>query len=133
MVKKYDGSRDPHDHVAAYRQVVHAEQVRDVHMQIEGFGLTLEGKALTWFEMLEPKLKVLLASLYFSKMDIKHNTVGQIHNFKQKKHESIQGSVNQLKQLYLRYLHDEKPSQARLISIFLEGLRNKMLHAHLYA
>ena len=28
---------------------------------------------------------------------------------------------------------DEKPSQGRLISLFLEGLRDKVLHAHLYA
>ena len=27
MVKKYDGSGDPHDHVVAFRKVVHAEQV----------------------------------------------------------------------------------------------------------
>ena len=44
-MKRYDGSRDSHDHVATYRQVVHAEQVRDTHTQIEGFGLTLESKA----------------------------------------------------------------------------------------
>ena len=31
MVKNYDGSGDPYDHVAAYRQAVHVEQVRDVH------------------------------------------------------------------------------------------------------
>ena len=37
MVKKYDRSGDLYDHVAAYRQAVHAEQVRDVHTQIEGF------------------------------------------------------------------------------------------------
>ena len=125
--------------MAAYRQAVHAEQVKDVHTQIEGFGLTLEGKALTWFQTLKPKLKMSLASLEkdfifaFSKMGIKHNTVGQIHNFKQNEHELVRDSVNRLKQLYLRCPDDEKPSQARLISVFLEGLRNRTLHAHLYA
>ena len=54
MVKKYDGSSDPHDHVAAYRQAIHAEKVSDVHTQVEGFGLTLESKALNWFQALEP-------------------------------------------------------------------------------
>ena len=39
----------------------------------------------------------------------------------------------ELKQYITHCPTDEKPSQARLISIFLEGLRNKMLHAHLYA
>ena len=139
MVKKYNGSGDPHDHVAAYRQAVHAEQVKDVHTQIEGFGLTLEGKALTWFKTLEPESKESLSGLEkdfifaFSKMGIKHNTVGQIHNFKQKDHESIRDCVSRLKQLYLRCLDEEKPSQTRLISVFLEGLRNTTLHAHLYA
>ena len=33
MVKKYDGASDPHDHVAAFTQAIHAEQVRDVHTQ----------------------------------------------------------------------------------------------------
>ena len=88
MVKKYDGSGDPHNHVAAFRQAVHVEQVKDIHTQIEGFGLTLEGKALTWFQALEPESKESLSGLEkdficaFSKMGIKHNTVGQIHNFK---------------------------------------------------
>ena len=60
LVKRYDGSGDPHDHVAAYKQAVHAEQVRDTHTQIEGFGLTLEIKALTWFQTLGPESKVSL-------------------------------------------------------------------------
>ena len=40
--------------------------------------------------------------------------------------------VNRLKQYIARCLDDEKPSQKRLISIFLVGLQNKTLHAHLY-
>ena len=56
MVKKYNGSRDPHDHVVAYRQAVRAKQVKDLHTQVEGFGLTLEGKALSWFQTLDPTL-----------------------------------------------------------------------------
>ena len=31
LVKKYDGSGDPFDHGAAFKQVVHAEQVSDIH------------------------------------------------------------------------------------------------------
>ena len=78
MVKKYDGSNDPHDHVAAYRQAIHVEKVRDVHTQVEGFGLTLESKALTWFQALEPQFKTSMAVLEedfiasFSKMGVKH-------------------------------------------------------------
>ena len=50
MVKKFDRSGDPHDHVASCKQVVWAKQVSDPHTQIEGFGLTLKGKALSWFQ-----------------------------------------------------------------------------------
>ena len=95
MVKKYDGRSDPHDHMAAYKQVVHAEQVTDTHTQIEGFGLTLESKALTWFQTLGPESKISLNRLEedfiaaFSKMGIKHNVVAQIYSFFQKENESV--------------------------------------------
>ena len=42
-------SGDPFDHVTTFKQAVHAEQVSNTHTQVEGFGLTLESKALTWF------------------------------------------------------------------------------------
>ena len=125
--------------MAAYRQAVHAEQVSDTHTQIEGFGLTLESKALTWFQTLGPESKVSLNHLEkdfiaaFSKMGIKHNAVAQIFSFQQQEHETVRDCVNRLKQYIVRCPHDEKPSQARLISIFLEGLKNRTLHAHLYA
>ena len=139
LVKKYDGSGDPYDHVAAFRQAVHAEQVRDTHTQIEGFGLTLESKALTWFQTLELESKVSLTRLEkdfvaaFSKMGIKHNAVALIYTFKQKDHETVRDCVNRLKQYIARCPDEEKPSQARLISAFLEGLKNRTLYAHLYA
>ena len=63
LVKCYNGSSDRHDHVATYKQAVHAKQVRDTHTQIEGFGLTLESKALIWFQTLGPKSKVSLEQL----------------------------------------------------------------------
>ena len=44
LVKKYNGSGNPFDYVAAFKQAVHAEQVSDTHTQVEGFGLTLESK-----------------------------------------------------------------------------------------
>ena len=49
LVKKYDGSGDPFNHVAALKQAMHAKQVSDTHTQVDGFGLTLESKTLTWF------------------------------------------------------------------------------------
>ena len=65
-------------------------------------------------------------------MGIKHNAIAQIYAFKQKDNESMQDCANRLKQYITRYPSNEKPRHARLISIFLEGLHNKTLHAHLY-
>ena len=113
--------------------------MRVLHTQVEGFGLTLEGKALAWFQTLDLTLVDSQESLEkdfisaFSRMGFKHNLVGQINSFQQKDDEYVRDCVSRLKQLYIRCPDDEKPSQSRLISIFLEGLKNKMLHAHLYA
>ena len=52
-VKKYNGSGDPYDHLASVLQVVRDEEVTDLHVLKEGFGLTLEGKALSWFQTLD--------------------------------------------------------------------------------
>ena len=49
MGEKVDGSGDPYNHLASFKQVLRAEQVTDFYTQYEGFGLTLEGKALSWF------------------------------------------------------------------------------------
>ena len=46
--------------------------------------------------------------------------------------ESVRDSVNRLKQYIARCPNEEKPIQKRIISIFLVGLCNKTLHAHLY-
>ena len=139
LVKKYNGSGDPYDHIASFRQVVHAEQVTDTHTKIEGFGLTLEGKALSWFQTLDLSMKDTQESLEedfvaaFLKMGIKHNVVAKIHSFKQAAHESVRDCANRMKQYIARCGEIEKPSQKRLVSIFLEGLIDKNLHAHVYA
>ena len=39
--KKFDGSGDPYDHVAQYRQLLFAEGITDVHTMVEAFGLTV--------------------------------------------------------------------------------------------
>ena len=103
MVKKYDGTSDPHDHVVAFRQAIHAEEVRDVHTQVEGFRLTLESKALAWFQALEPQCKISMAVLEkdfiasFSKMGVKHKLESKIQGFKQKERETVRDCVNRLK------------------------------------
>ena len=73
---------------------------------MEGFGLTLESKALSWFQTLEPSAYDDFAMLEkdfiaaFSKMGIKHNVVAQIYNFEQKENESIRDCANHLR-LYI--------------------------------
>lgn len=110
-----------------------------IHTQIEGFGLTLEGKALTWYQTLIVETKESLATLEkdfifaFLKMGIKHNSVALIHSFKQRDHETVRDCISHLKQYNLRCPIEEKPSQARLVSLFLKGLKDKTLHKHLYA
>ena len=69
----------------------------------------------------------------FSKMGIKHNTVAQIYNFKQKTHKNVRDFVSRLRQYIARCPAREIPSQERLVSLFLEGLSNKTLHANLYS
>ena len=54
-VKKFSGSGDFYDHLASFRQVVRAEEVSDPHVLKEGFGLTLEGKELSWFQTLDTR------------------------------------------------------------------------------
>ena len=70
-------------------------------------------------------------------MGIKHNTVAQIYNFKQKTHENVRDCASQLRQYIARCpareIPSQIPSQERLVSLFLEGLSNKTLHANLYS
>ena len=66
-------------------------------------------------------------------MGLKHNTVALIYPFRQGEHESVRDSASRLRQYVNRCPAHKKPSQGRLISLFLEGLRDKVLHAHLYA
>ena len=101
--------------------------------------MTLEGKALSWFQTLEPEMFKKFKTLEndfiaaFSKMGIKHNVVAQIYGFVQKENESVRDCANRLRQYIARCSEGEMPSSQRLVSIFLEGLANKSLHANLYA
>lgn len=68
----------------------------------------------------------------FSKTGLKHDVLSQIHGFKQKADESVRDGANRLQQYLARCPKEEIPSQERLVSIFLEGLLNRELHASLY-
>ena len=58
-------------------------------------------------------------------MGIKHNAVAQMFSFQQREHEIVRDYVNKRKQYIVHCPDEEKPSQARLISIFLDGLKNR--------
>ena len=137
--KKFDGTGDPYDHVAQFRQLIFAEGVKDVHTMVQGFGLTLMGKALTWFQTLKPAMLYDFETLAkhfiesYTKIGIKHNTVTQILSFQQKDNETIKECIDRLRQYIVRCPASETPSQERLISCFLEGLRNRQLYMHLFA
>ena len=102
-VKKYNGARDPYDHLASFRQVVRAEEVTDLHVLKEGFGLTLEGKDLSWFQALDTSTYHDLEALEidfigaFTKTGIKQSLSSLITNFKQEEKESVRDCENRLK------------------------------------
>ena len=137
-VKKFSGSGDPYDHLASFRQVVRAEEVSDPHVLKEGFGLTLEGKALSWFQTLDTSTYSSFDFLEkdfigaFTKTGIKHSVSTLITNFKQEEKETVRDCANRLRQYIARCPDVELPSQAKAVSIFLEGLKDKSLHANLY-
>ena len=72
---------------------------------MEGFGLTLENKALLWFQTLEPDTYSDFLALEkgfivaFLKMGIKHNVVAHISSFTQKENELVRYCMNKLFQI----------------------------------
>ena len=58
--RKFDGTGDPYDHVAQYRQLLFAEGIADVHTKVQAFGLTMEGRALAWFQTLKPSVLAII-------------------------------------------------------------------------
>ena len=86
-VKKYNGSSDPYNHLASFKQVLRAKQVNNFHTKGEQFGLTLEGCALSWFQTLNVldylSYKALEKDFIkaFAKMGIKHTNLNLIYNF----------------------------------------------------
>ncbi|RYA39879.1 hypothetical protein DD606_25735 [Enterobacter cloacae complex sp. GF14B] len=136
--KKYGGSGDPYAHVSLFKQVLRAEQITNFHTQYEGFGLTLEGTALTWFQPMNIggfyDIDHLLREFAeeFSKRGIKHNTVSQIYAFKQREHEKVKEASLRFKQYIGRCPVRERPQDDRLSVLFIEGLRNVTLKKDLH-
>ena len=69
----------------------------------------------------------------FTKIGIKHSVSTLINNFKQEEKEFVRDCANRLRQYIARCPEKELPSQEKLVSLFLEGLLNKSLHADLYS
>ena len=71
-----------------------------MHMMVQGFGLTLEGQALRWFQSLSNAtlydFEILVEAFIKenTKTGIKHNTLTQILDFKQKDRETKSGRHN---------------------------------------
>ena len=137
--KKFDGTGDPYEHVAQFNQLVYAEGVTDVHTKVQGFGLTLSGSALSWFQTLKPNVlydyDIMIKKFIeaHTKIGIKHNTVTLIQNFKQGDRETLRQGIDRMKQYIARCPESEVPKQERLVSYFLEGLRYSNLFMMLFS
>ena len=68
-----------------------------------------------------------------TKIGIKHNTITLILNFKQGDKETVRQSIDRMKQYIARCPESELPKQERLVSCFLEGLRDADLYMLLFA
>ena len=138
LVKKFDGTKDPHYHMDNIKQVINAKNVYKWHTQFEGFGMNLDGAALEWLRDLPKGAYTTLDQLEpdfieaFSLTGMKHNTITKIYNFKQLEIETVRDCSKRLKNYCLRCPKIEIPNQEQLVSLFLEGLLNRKLHAALY-
>ena len=123
--------------MARFKQVLYAEDVEEMHTMVQGFGLSLEGRALRWFQSLSNAIlydfEVLVEAFIKenTKTGIKHNTLTQILDFKQKEKETVKEAIARLKSLISRCPAREMPAEERLISCFLESLRDRHLHMQL--
>ena len=110
----------------------------NLHVLKKGFGLTLEGKELSWFQTLDTSPYSSFESLEkdfigaFTKTGIKHSVSTLLTNFKKEEKDSVRDCANKLKQYIARCPEVELVSQAKAVSISPEGLRDKSLHVDLY-
>ena len=84
----------------------------------------------TYYDMETLKIDFIEA---FTKTGIKHSIGSLITDFKQEEKESVRDCANRLKQYMARCPERELSTAEKSVSIFLEGLRDKKLHAYLYA
>ena len=95
--------------------------------------------AISWFQTLRSNVLYdfdILVKRFIeahTKIGIKHNTVTLILNFKQGDKEIVCQSLDRMKQYIARYPESELPKQERLVSYFLEGLRDADLYMLLFS
>ena len=88
-----------------------------MHTMVQGFGLTMEGRALSWFQTLKPSVlydfEVLVKHFIeaYSKIGIKHNMITQILRFKKKDKEIVQECADRLRQYIVQCSKLETPRQ----------------------
>ena len=103
-VKRFNGTGDPYRHLASFQQMARAKKVHDLHTLVEGFGLTMEGRALTWFQTQKTANFSSFAQLAkdfvreHTKSGLKHDVLSQIHRFKQEPNESVRDCASRLRQ-----------------------------------
>ena len=122
-----------------FNQLIFTEGITNVHTKVHGFGLTLSGSVLSWFQTLKPKVlydfDVLVKWFIEShtKIGIKHNTVTLILNIKQGDRERVRQSIDRMKQYIAQCPESKLPKQEHLVSCFLEGLRDADLYLFLFS
>ena len=105
-----------------------AEGGTDVHTKVHGFGLTLSGSALSWFQMLRPKVLYdfdILVKIFkeaHTKIGIKHNTITLILNFKQGDKEIVRHSIDKIKLYIARCPVSELPKARMPRVLFSRGI-----------
>ena len=93
---------------------------------------------MEWFHTLTPfdypSLKALEKDFIatFSKIGQKHDEVSLLYEFKQEYNESLREYTLPFKKHLAKCPKDETPCQEILVSLFIEGLFNRKLHAMLY-
>lgn len=119
--KKFNGSRDPYEHIAQYHQPIYDG----------GHNFTLVSNSETFIALCFccPHKHFIDAHLKFG---IEHNTITKILIFKQGEKETIKGCIDLLKQYIARYPEYQLSRQEKLISCFLEGLQDSQLHMTLF-
>ena len=50
LVDKFDGTKDPYNHMANIELVIRAKHVSEWCTQFKSFGMTLDGHVLSWFQ-----------------------------------------------------------------------------------